>query len=92
MAHHAEVVGSVSGRNLAWDRIDPAVYVSTGAVHYAGEPWGERWQFETMIFGQRVRQVIHGSASSLPAPGLEARALRVHRHIVRNLRALRDRR
>lgn len=81
----------MTGVNLAWDRITPTIYVSTGAVHYQGEQWGERYQIETCIFSTdptlaAFTQRIHGSVSSLPAPWLEEKAKRVHGHVVRNLR------
>lgn len=84
----------MSGHNLAWDRITPEVYVSTGAIHYPSEAWGERWQIETCIFSKDPRQAaftqrIHGSTSSeeyAQAGRMVDRARKIHGYIVANLR------
>jgi len=83
--------GTMGSQNLAHDQITPEVRVSTAAIHYPCDAaWGERWQIETVVFSddprQRFLQIIHGSVSRLPAPRMEAKALRVHGHVARNLR------
>ncbi len=71
-------------------QITDKIRVSSAAIHYPHDAFGERWQFETWIFSDDPRQcsrhVIHGSASRLPAAFLEAKTLRIHESIVRCLR------
>ncbi len=83
----------MSGHNLAHDQITPLVRVSTGAVHYDGEYFSERWQIETWIFSddprQANRQVIHGDAWSkedASAGRIADKARHVHARIADNMR------
>lgn len=85
------------GMNLASDYICDGLRVSTG-VHRSGHIGGQYDQYETWIFSdvdwQRSTQIIHGTASAIwygdepfrLCQGLSDKALRVHAHIVGNMR------
>jgi hypothetical protein len=78
--------------NLGKDTITNRVRVSTAALLRIDPHVGDYWLVETWIFSgdprQLSRQIIHGTCNSCSEPSdrLIERAMRVHEHIVRNLR------